>query len=331
MTTYGLVGTHSGLTTVNPGCRLITDGIRWLIRQIDPHAIFLPVEMMEDDASGWDMVMAQADVLLLCGNPRFNLDERGVYWDLGIWQRITQACDAGIPFIDAWAGAAHPFPLLKTGIMAEAIASLRKTKTILAYESRAAVCIARDSVANELLRSCNENTVLLPCSAWHAIAEHGIVAEEKSCHCIALRHMPGYPWIIDRALAIQRALQQERRTYILTHAAADYGWIKARRQIPNLVCISDAPSLLRFYARVDKLLSFRIHASIPALSLGARVSNVSMDSRSLTVDEFGIPSIPFTDLEDPEFQPRFSSCTSPPDAQQAIDVLQTTFERLLSC
>ena len=329
MTTYGLIGTHRGLANCNPGGRFIVDGIRWLIRQIDSNAIFLPVEMMEEDASGWDMVLAQADVLLLCGNPRFNLDERGVYWDLGIWRRITQACDAGIPFIDAWAGAAHPFPLLEPATMAEAIASLRKTKTILSYESRAAFCIARDRVAEELLKSCNEKVALLPCSAWHAIAEHGIVAEEKDCHCITLRHMPGYPWIIDRALAIQRELQQERPAYILTHEAADYHWIKARRQVLNLLCISDASSLLRFYARVDKLLSFRIHASIPALSLGARVCNVSMDSRSLTVNEFSIPSIPFTDLEDPEFRPRFSRCTSPPGAQQAIDVLQTIFQRVL--
>lgn len=329
MTIYGLIGTQNRTANINPGCHYITDGIRWLIRRIDPTAQFLPIEMLEDDPAGWDVALSQTDILLLCGNPRFNLDKRGVYWDQDIWRRIVQATDAGIPFIDAWAGAAHPFPLCDDQEMVDAIAAIPKTKMILAHESRAALCIARDRITAQLLEGHNDNTVLLPCSAWYACAEYGVAPAPKDCHCIALRMMPGYPWIIDRALAIQAALERELPTYIVAHLPEDYWWIKARRDVPNLLCLPDATSLLRFYARVDKLLSFRIHASIPALSLGTQVCNVSIDSRSLTVGEFGIESIPFTDLSDPEFLPPYTGCKVIPETQATLDVLKAAFERVL--
>jgi len=331
MKTYGLIGIHDCRVDTNPGGHFIIDGIRWLIRQIDPSAVILPIDLFEDDVAGWETALAQADILLLCGNPRFNLDEREVYWDTDIWHRITQARDAGIPFIDAWAGAAHPLPVVEASEMVEAIAAIPKTKTILSFEKGAELCIARDRVASELLRSCNENTELLPCSTWYAAAQFGIVSESKDRHCITLRKMPGYSWIIDAALALQNQLQRELPTYLLAHSHQDYEWVQARRNVTNLLCIADPESLLRFYSRVDKLLSYRIHASIPALSLGARVCNVSIDSRSLTVDEFGIESIPFTRMNEPDFQPQFSKCKSPPDAQRAFDALRAAFEGALSC
>lgn len=321
MATYGLIGAHNPLADGNPGCRFITDGIRWLIRQIDPAAVFMPVELLHEDAAGWSSVLNQADALLLCGNPRFNLDPTRVYCDFGIWRNVLDAVDANIPFIEAWAGAAHPFPLSDVATMAQEIASLKKIETILGHESRAACCIARDKVAYTLLGAANPNAKLLPCSTWHAAAEHNITSQEKDRHCITLRKMPGNSWIIDRALELQRELEDELPTYVLVHSTADRRWVATRRRVHNLLCITDAESLLRFYARVDKLLSLRIHGSIPALSLGARVCSLSMDSRSLAVDEFGISSVPFLEFRDPSFLPRFARCLAPPDPNISVSVL----------
>ena len=107
------------------------------------------------------------------------------------------------------------------------------------------------------------------------------------------------------------------------HSVDDLRWVlSVNDNVKDIVCIEDPESLLRFYAGVDRLLSFRLHATIPALSVGVKVCNVYMDSRYLTTDIFGIPSVDFTALQDKSFIPEFTSCDSP-DLDTTIKTLSS--------
>ncbi|MBT4867914.1 MAG: polysaccharide pyruvyl transferase family protein [Planctomycetaceae bacterium] len=322
MSTYGLITPCIRPSERNPGSQFITDGIRWLIREIDSSARFLPVDLLAHDPDGWSLIEEQADAIIVCGNPRFNTNPDGVYCDLGVWQSILDASDSGIPFIEAWLGSAHPFPLVDPTEMAHAILRVNKTHAILSHQRRAKLRITRDRVTQNVLQQADIRSTLLPCSTWWAAAWHNVLPRTKDKHCITLRKMPGHPWIIDLALELQRHWEKDRPTFIVTHSLEDHRWVAARRNVPRLLCLPDPESLLQFYAEVDRLLSLRIHASIPALSLGAKVCNLSMDSRSLTVDEFGVESVAFTKFQDPTFEPACTSCTVTPDLQQALDVLR---------
>jgi len=222
MATYGLITPCVRPSQRNPGSQFITDGIRWLVRQIDSAARFIPVDLLAHDPDGWALIEKQADAIIVCGNPRFNTNPTGVYCDLGVWPSILNASDSGIPFIEAWLGAAHPFPLVDTVEMAQTILKVKKTHTILSHQRRAAFHITRDQVAQQVMQRADVNSTLLPCSTWWAAAWHDVSPRPKDKHCITLRKMPGHPWIIDRALDVQRQWEQERPTFIVTHTLEDY-------------------------------------------------------------------------------------------------------------
>src|SRR3546814_10493166 len=75
----------------------------------------------------------------------------------------------------------------------------------------------------------------------------------------------------------------------------DYEWAISNGIDATL--ISDAGSLLRTYARCNMVVSLRVHAAIPAASLGCEVALLAIDSRALITEPFGIPISPFTDLQ----------------------------------
>jgi hypothetical protein len=58
-----------------------------------------------------------------------------------------------------------------------------------------------------------------------------------------------------------------------------------------VLLVTHPRELLRLLARAARVLSFRLHASIPALSLGCEVADVAFDARSLTLRLFGVESI----------------------------------------
>src|SRR3546814_16229471 len=84
--------------------------------------------------------------------------------------------------------------------------------------------------------------------------------------------------------------------------------------------ISDAGSLLRTYARCNMVVSLRVHAAIPAASLGCEVALLAIDSRALITEPFGIPISPFTDLQSGVIPP--AAFAAIPDTRAAIETLR---------
>jgi len=339
---YGLVTPVRHGVNCNPGSLFIEHGLRWLLRQADPDARYVTVGLLSPDPAGWRLVRQTADVVILCGNPRFNAVEERQYCDWGIWQEILCTLDAGVPFIDAWAGAAHHFGDFTTDEMCAAIASRQKTKALLGYEARAVRAIARDRLAERLLCEAVE-TVCLPCCTWWAPRYWSVSPAEKRFHAITIRRMPGQSWLPNAIWTLHTALSAELPTRIVCHSERDYDWFTACqsrgaasprngaasprnkpacRPTDQILCLPDPESLLRFYAGVDKLVSLRVHATIPALALGAKVCSLSTDSRTMTVDEFGIESVPFTEMARGLSALPVNACPQPPAAEESIRALQ---------
>jgi hypothetical protein len=281
---YALVTPLTVGVNSNPGWHLITAGIRYWLRREDPEATFTNVGMLEDDPAGWEVAQKEADKIVFCGNPRFNGTEAKVWHDWGIWDRILRT---GKPFIDAWAGSACAFSdYTDPHKMAQHLLTVGKNRAVLEHEAKAERIIARDKTTELLCKTVNPNTTLLPCSTYYARLEYGIEPGEKNRDAIVLRCMPGHEWIIGRARALQRQLDN---CPIIVHCHQDWKWAMTASPI----CMSDPAELLRFYSHVKTLHSFRLHASIPALSLGAKVVDYAIDSRADALRPFGLTSVPF--------------------------------------
>jgi hypothetical protein len=73
------------------------------------------------------------------------------------------------------------------------------------------------------------------------------------------------------------------------------------------------------YARVERVLSFRIHAAIPAAAAGCQVGVVAVDSRAMTCAEFGLPIICAHEFGDR--LPEYAHAAQPNEAF-VVDTLQ---------
>lgn len=285
------------INNLNPGCHFITMGVKYWLRQLDPTATFFTVDMLQDDPSGWEVVMSQADKLILCGNPRFNGTEAKVFWDWDIWGRINQAIDKGIPFIDAWAGSAWEYSW-RFGVQPETPAQItarllkiKKNCDILKHEARAELLIARDHATEIMFKTVSDKVQLLPCCSFNAAKWCEIESQKKDINAIVIRSMPKQEWLIERLKKIQAFWKP---CLIVSTTCNDWLWAKNAGLATTL--INDPLDLLHLYSRVGVLHSFRLHASIPALSLGAKVRNFETDSRAATLSLFDIQSVPFTTL-----------------------------------
>lgn len=274
--------TQAGGPNGNPGWVYITSGIKRHLRGLG-FTDFLAVDMMADDPAGWREARS-ADLLVMCGNPRFNATEERVWWDWGVWDRINATIGHGVPFFDAWAGSAVPFgckdPL-------GTLLAVEKNRAVLAWESRATRLVARDKDTKALFDTIHPGAELLPCSSSLAPLELGVEPGEKAYSAVILRRMPGHKLKV-RELA--ESLPDP--CHLVAVNAQD---AEAFRDL-NPLLIPDPVELLRFLARAGCVHSLRVHASIPAHALGADVVHYAIDSRADTVTPFGICVVPFTEL-----------------------------------
>jgi len=298
----------------NPGSSLITDGVKYLIQQADRNAVFFNVNLLQHDEATWEYALKEADAIVLCGNPRFNLTEETEYWDWDVWSWIHKAIQAGIPIADLWAGASYTLPLRSINEMADSILEVKKNQRVLEYEQRVDLKIARDQLAQRVLLHSGGNVYRFPCSSWWAKDYHKVTPREKQIHCVTptALHIRDWPELLPAVLRMQARLSVEKPTYVIVHDIQEYRWISQKcPEIKNLLCIYNHKDLLQFYAGVDKLISFRVHASIPALSLGAQVCHLSIDSRSIALDEFEVSSVNYEEIANEHFAPTFHRATAP--------------------
>lgn len=299
MNTYYFLTSPCTGPNLNAGSHFISDGIKELVHRTDPDAILQDVTLFNYNAQTWSIMLARAKGIFLCGNPRFDPSETHFFWLTELLEHMQKAQAAGIKIGDLFLGTAYPLPLKDLKTMSNDLATYdRNVKTAKALGSFDLV-ITRDVLTQAICAESFKGSSLLPDSTFWAKDYYGVFSEEKEYNCVTIPSLNCTPGLIKKLYKMADQLRSEKTTYFLCHAKDEY-WL-AQKTIPdikNLIIIYDPKSLLEFYARVDKLVCCRLHGAIPALSMGAKVMNIAMDSRAMAYDVFGFKSVPYTDLKD---------------------------------
>ncbi len=299
MKTYALLTSPCTGPTLNPGSHLITDGIKALIRFQDPEAIFLEMTLFTHVPLNWDVINARADGIFLCGNPRFELSNNHFFWLTDLLKLMLSARGRGVKIGDLFLGAAYPLPLTNLDDMKTDLLKFPRNRETLSLLSEFDLVVTRDALSQRICKGVVKYCCQLPDSTFWARYLWGIVPEEKKYNCVTFTRLHCTDWLLKQLYTTSLKLAEERETYFLCTCWEEYRIALSVIPEPkNILLIYDPESLLRFYSKVDKLVSCRLHSSIPALSLGAKVVNIAMDSRSQAFDAFGFESVPFTELAD---------------------------------
>lgn len=294
---------------VNPGTQFIHRGIQYMIQQVDPDANFFAVCQDEHIEEEWERLKKRADVLIIGGGPRLNSNPKATcFCDWDVWSYISMAMDWGIPVWDLSVGATHYLPLPSDPKkMALRMIGISKVMQVLTYYSGVSLATTRDPVMQEMLRLTKIKSTLLPCISYWSRHYWGIKpAEKKMYHTVVIRRLPGHEqYLVPEIMTAFEKLSTDKTTILLAHVQADADWFrKATQRLfgadPYVEVVNDPKLLMQFYTKADKVISFRLHGSVMALSMGAKVLNVAIDSGSFCLDQFGIESIYFPDLRKKE-------------------------------
>jgi hypothetical protein len=287
---------------LNPGWTAITRGIQYLIQRADSHASFYFVDMLSYVPEAWGLAEAHAHTLSICGNPRLGSSLKQ-YYDWGFWAHLQNVQLRGIRTADLFAGVDLPAPNPSPEDI-EALGNCSEVQQVLAWESKLDLVVSRDSIFHQLAHLAGVEHTRLPCSSWWAHHYWGIIPKrDRGHHVIVIRLPEGSgDWLPAALVQLQRRLAGDKKTFMVTTDVFAYYQMREAGADP-LWHAADFPSMLRMYAEADILVSLRLHSSVPALSVGARVINIATDARSLTLEAFGVRSKTLTELADGEIDP----------------------------
>jgi len=290
----------------NPGHNMITAGIITLLKKTSPNIIFSYIDMMKPDPPGFEHATKNADLIVLCGNPRFNGTEKTVYWDNELFNHLKALSKAGKLIIDGWAGSAYPLPLPPDNQMVNSLLKIKKNQRMIDCLRYFSLVIARDIITWDILNKSKVPAAYLPdCSFW-ARHFYNIFDEDKTINAIVAFRGDGNPRIVRGIQRIQQRLNEELPCYVICVNNPDYKWYTdTAGRNSRIVKINNAETLLKTLATAKRVLSARVHLSIPAVSVDCQVAHISIDSRSLTLDPFKIPTFPLDELYNKDFFPKF--------------------------
>lgn len=295
---YYLISPNCTGLNYNPGVSLIAYGCRHLIKQADPEAYFIPISNIVYDEREWDILLEQADCLVLPGGSLYDPGDISVYWNDTIWQHIAKAQARGIPFADLWGYSSYPFPPKSISKSAADILNQPRTMRTLEVQNDAALIVTRDALAEYIVSSVYPRVQTLPCASFWSPNFFNIKPSMPIYNCVSVFPIVKDKWFAEALFAIGQVLSEQKPTYFICHTNPEFQWFRSFfPDIPNVICLYDPISLLEFYSKCDKVVSARLHAAIPAFALHSNIIYISFDSRSLALDLFRIKPIPYTDLK----------------------------------
>jgi hypothetical protein len=284
---YLLLSPHFVGATANAGWNFITAGIRDELSRRDEHSTFDTFDGFFNEQWPDAEFFRQFDCVVVCGNPRYSLSDGLPWMYVGMFsQLLTLRKECGFKVIDAYQGAGAPLGL-DFDEAAEALAgneANRKVGELL--RAMDAEVITRDGIAQRVNEIWGLPSVQKPCSSFAGAltfppySSH-IVGPPRSKIGIA-KNMDGYAGGAEllRTLALH---------YEVIATCLEDAEFCARENIP-FILIYTPRFLVTLYSQADEVISFRLHAAIPAKACGAkRVCYLAIDSRGETCRAFDIP------------------------------------------
>jgi len=290
----------------NPGHLFITAGIMALLNKTCINPIFSYVDMMRPDPDHFEAARKTADLVVVCGNPRFNLSEGTSYWDGELFNQLGKLADQGMPIIDAYVGSAHSLPLPDLEKRVANLRACKKNQGLAKILKKFKLVISRDVCTSMLLDSLAVPSIQLPDSTFWAKNYFKVLEGDKTIDIIIVFRDKGNYSIIKTIQKTQQKMNEKRPCYVVCVNKLDYDWYTAEAGKNRQITLVDtAERLLRLMATAKRVLSMRVHTSIPAVSVGCEVAHISIDSRGSACIPFDIPLSFLSSFNDPEFFPEF--------------------------
>lgn len=294
---FGLVEPSGQLPSVNAGWHMINAGIRYLFRQACPEAEFTSLPMLRPWREEDYQAARSCDALVLAGNPRYDLGKHEWLY-AGV---LDQMLAIDVPKIDAWAGGAVP---TRNGVEHDArqlLANPRNQRILEKLKSFHAV-IARDDLAQRVNELAGLPAVQMPCSSWWAAKEFGVEPGEKQGRVLIAQNVAMVAGIIGR--------HYRDGWRIVATSSTDRQYCRSIGICAEL--IYKPREILELFSQTEVVVSCRLHAAIPAASLGCKTSIIAIDTRAQAGDAFGIPWAP------PSHEPIPWKATEPADPTQTL-------------
>jgi len=285
---YLLTVTQTG-PDLNPGSHFITHGIRHLIHLADPEALCFEASLFNYHEKHWKVIYGQADAVFLCGNPRYDRSNVQHFWVSDIWQYFQKAQVLGIRTGDLFAGAASPLPLETVKDDVKKLLSYPRNRETVKAQAGLDLLVTRDRVAAAIAKTVNAGSALLPCSTWWARNWLRVDPLPRVRNAIVVPSLNCTPQLVMSLAALEKGLPNNLPTYLVAHCANEFEILRGLfPKHPRVITLSDPLSLMIFLAGCSHVVSARLHATIPALSLGAHVFHVAVDGRSVALEQFGL-------------------------------------------
>ena len=308
---YLMTVTQTG-PDLNPGSHFITHGIRHLIRLADPEALCFEASLFSYHEKHWRVMLDQADAIFLCGNPRYDRSNQPHFWVSEIWDHFATARTRGILTGDLFAGSASPLPLDTPIDDAKRLLTYNRNQVTAREQGKLHILVARDRTALKIATETAVDPLLFPCSTWWAKDWLGIAPAPKTHNAIVIPSLNCSGPLIRAMANLEKDFNNGLPTYLVAHMANEFALLnETLPQHQRKICLSDPASLLLFYAGCSHMVSARLHATIPALSLGTAVCPIAMDGRSLSLVPFGVKAIQYPQLLTGSFTLKFYGAPLP--------------------
>ncbi len=312
---YGLISPTAVSIHSNAGWHFITAGIKYLIRLADPEAEFTYVDFFDKDKWWPTNPFMTFDWVVICGNPRYSTGADDEWLYVGMLTLLKKIHDlTGVQVLDAWQGAGAPLGKSSGENAIELYRLAHNREIIRLLKSMKAKVITRCATSQRINEIGDLESVQMPCSSfWGA---HEIVRDfpnqtfPKADKKIVIPfHMEGF----EGAAGIMRTLSRTHEIYAT--CILDSEWLSAIGL--KHIMIYDPTDLVNLYLQSKEVISYRLHAAIPAASVGCKVFYSAIDSRGETCESF---KIPYADYRGGIYEPALAVRPAAPDLKEILGV-----------
>jgi len=277
----------------NPGDILIGKGIEYLITQVERRynnfPIFNYINIFGSDDAIWGRVYKEADFIIVCGTPQLGLDHIPQHLGQTFYDKLWHAKRLGIIVANLWLGICMGSPTLNIPSFVERLYCSSITKFITKNFKLYDLIISRDLLTYRVLSRLKIENHLLIDSVFYSPYYYKINNSSESINIVVPRHIPSHnARIID-------TFKKFDKFVVLTHDITDFNAYK--EHFSNIICVNNPKSLVEIYSKASTVISLRVHGSVLATFFGAKVANISMDSRSNILSSVGIRSTSINNLK----------------------------------
>ena len=275
----------------NQGDYFIYLGLKYFLVKLGYEPYLLDKFNLQDIRDHQELIK-EAGKCLLAGMPQFNNYDDWIFpydkdlYDLFVQQHIPLYSLAG------GSGVSNPDTTIEEYV--SNCLNSRKTNEVIAYRQRCTRWLSvRDHYSERLLSAFGSTTQVLPCTGFWASQGpnnhlHNIICTPN------MDMLPLFHKGLDVHAYALRLISELRKKYpdylVVAHSERDFRFFS----LTGSVYFSNDPAVLQsLYQHANKVISARVHCSLPCAGNGANVLHLGHDIRSDAVELCQIPVLDF--------------------------------------